>query len=112
MDPSLRVLLDHLIDYAALWTAFVSLDLPAILPNDAPESNRSTLISLAGYLLEYPLVYSLSREDGTVNEENCLGNRDLSLVKVTLQKSSTMESSVQLTPIVRKSLTSCAVVHC
>lgn len=94
-EPLLSALLDHLLERARNSPAFVDLDLSTILPNSSDASYRSTLIALAGYLLEYPIVYSLYDEERhSAALRNCLGGQELSLIKIALRESSSGDSSV------------------
>lgn len=59
---------------------YVSFDLSETIPS---ESVPSTMMSLAGYLLDYSAVYTLISEvSGHADSTNSLGGKELSLVKV------------------------------
>lgn len=59
-------------------------DPPSLLLLDLPPNIHPTvLIPLAGWLLEYPVLYYLSNLEET--EKNCLGGRELCVFRLTLE---------------------------
>jgi hypothetical protein len=63
---------------------FCSLDLETIV--DGVLERQSTMITLAGYLLDYSVAYTLINALGEASSTNCLGGRELSLITVSALK--------------------------
>lgn len=55
-----------------------TIDLSAMIDDEALQA--STMITLAGYLLDYSVAYTLINESGVATQVNGLGGRELSLV--------------------------------